>query len=66
MEEGCGGIDILINNAGIITSNKTFDLQTEDEILRTMNINTGSRETKSSRAFLSVFILSDSGRQYFL
>ena len=36
----CGNIDILINNAGIITSNKTFDLQTEDEILRTMNINT--------------------------
>ena len=36
----CGEVDILINNAGIITSNKTFDLQTEDEILRTMNINT--------------------------
>ena len=36
----CGNIDILINNAGIITSNKTFDLQTEDEILRTMKINT--------------------------
>ena len=36
----CGDIDIIINNAGIITSNKTFDLQTEDEILRTMNINT--------------------------
>ena len=36
----CGGVDILINNAGIITSNKTFDLQTEDEILRTMQINT--------------------------
>lgn len=36
----CGEIDILINNAGIITSNKTFDLQTEDEILRTMKINT--------------------------
>jgi len=36
----CGDIDILINNAGIITSNKTFDQQTEDEILRTMNINT--------------------------
>ena len=36
----CGGIDILINNAGIITSNKTFDLQTEDEIIRTMQINT--------------------------
>ncbi len=36
----CGDVDILINNAGIITSNKTFDLQTEDEILRTMKINT--------------------------
>ena len=36
----CGEVDILINNAGIITSNKTFDLQTEDEILRTMHINT--------------------------
>ena len=36
----CGEIDILINNAGIITSNKTFDLQTEDDILRTMMINT--------------------------
>lgn len=36
----CGGVDILINNAGIITSNKTFDKQTEDEIVRTMNINT--------------------------
>ena len=38
--EDCGGVDILINCAGIITSNKTFDLQTEDEILRTMKINT--------------------------
>ena len=36
----CGDVDILINNAGIITSNKTFDLQSEDEILRTMYINT--------------------------
>jgi short-subunit dehydrogenase len=36
----CGEVDILINNAGVITSNKTFDLQTEDEILRTMTINT--------------------------
>ena len=36
----CGGVDILINNAGIITSNKTFDKQTEDEIVRTININT--------------------------
>lgn len=36
----CGDIDILINCAGIITSNKTFDQQTADEIVRTMNINT--------------------------
>ena len=36
----CGQIDILINCAGIITSNKTFDKQTPDEIIRTMNINT--------------------------
>ncbi len=36
----CGEIDILINNAGIITSNKTFDKQTENEIVRTMQINT--------------------------
>ncbi len=36
----CGHVDILINCAGIVTSNKTFDQQTTDEILRTMNINT--------------------------
>ena len=36
----CGDIDILINCAGIVTSNKTFDKQTTEEILRTMNINT--------------------------
>ncbi len=33
-------IDILINCAGIITSNKTFDLLTKDEMDRTININT--------------------------
>ena len=38
--EDCGEIDILINCAGIITSNKTFDQQTSEEIVRTMNINT--------------------------
>lgn len=38
--EDCGDIDILINCAGIITSNKTFDQQTYDEMIRTMNINT--------------------------
>lgn len=35
----CGDIDILINCAGIVTSNKTFDKLTVDEITRTMNIN---------------------------
>ncbi len=38
--EDCGDVDILINCAGIITSNKTFDQQNTDEIIRTMNINT--------------------------
>ncbi len=36
----CGEIDILINCAGIVTSNKTFDQMTNDEIVRTININT--------------------------
>ena len=36
----CGHVDILINCAGIITSNKTFDQVTEEEIVRTININT--------------------------
>ena len=35
----CGDIDILINCAGIVTGNKTFDQQTPEEIVRTMNIN---------------------------
>lgn len=34
-----GDIDILINSAGIITSNKTFDQCTPDEINRTMMVN---------------------------
>lgn len=38
-KETCGQIDILVNCAGIITSNKTFDLLSEEEIVRTMNIN---------------------------
>jgi len=38
--EDCGDIDILINCAGIITSNKTFAQQTPEEIVKTMNINT--------------------------
>ena len=36
----CGEVDILINCAGIVTSNKTFDQMSADEMIRTMNINT--------------------------
>lgn len=36
----CGYVDILINCAGIVTSNKTFDRQTAEEITRTIGINT--------------------------
>lgn len=36
----CGHIDILINCAGIVTGNKTFDKMGADEITRTININT--------------------------
>lgn len=36
----CGHIDILINCAGIVTGNKTFDKMDTDEITRTININT--------------------------
>lgn len=35
----CGDVDILVNCAGIITGNKTFDKQTTQEIERTMAIN---------------------------
>ena len=35
----CGDIDLLINNAGIITSNRTFDQVEISEIDRTMRIN---------------------------
>lgn len=38
-KQECGDVDILINCAGIITSNKTFDRQTPGEICRTMDIN---------------------------
>ncbi len=37
--EECGDVDILINCAGIVTSNKTFDEQTLSDIERTMAIN---------------------------
>lgn len=35
----CGGVDILINCAGVITGNKTFDKQSIEEMTRTMSIN---------------------------
>ena len=35
----CGNVDILINNAGIVTSNNTFDKLSIGEIERTMDIN---------------------------
>ena len=38
--EECGLVDILINCAGIVPSNKTFDQMSADEITRTININT--------------------------
>ena len=38
--EDCGRVDILINCAGIITSNKTFDELSVEEIDRTIKINT--------------------------
>lgn len=36
----CGEVEILINCAGIITGNKTFERQTVGEIRRTMEVNT--------------------------
>ena len=36
----CGNVDIVINCAGIVTSNSTFDMLTTDEIERTIKINT--------------------------
>ena len=37
--EECGAVDILINCAGVVTSNKTFEQQTLSDIERTMAIN---------------------------
>ncbi len=38
--EECGDVDIIVNCAGIVTGNKTFDKQTTRDIERTMSINT--------------------------
>lgn len=37
--EECGDVDIVINCAGIVTGNKTFDKQSVGDIERTMSIN---------------------------
>ena len=58
--EDCGNVDILINCAGIITSNKTFDLQTPEEIVRTININTIA-PMFVARAFLPDMLRRNSG-----
>ena len=39
-EKECGNVDILINCAGIVANNDTFDKQTTRDIERTININT--------------------------
>ena len=39
-EKECGQVDIIINCAGIVANNETFDKQTINDIERTININT--------------------------
>ena len=40
VKEECGNVDILINCAGIVRGNKTFDQQTEQDIRLTFEVNT--------------------------
>ena len=40
IKETCGNVDILINCAGIVRGNKTFDQQTEQDIRLTLEVNT--------------------------
>ena len=40
IKQECGGVDILINCAGIVRGNKTFDQQTEQDIRLTFEVNT--------------------------
>lgn len=46
----CGNVDILINNAGVVTSNSTFDKLSISEIERTMEINATAPMTISLQA----------------
>ncbi len=49
----CGHVDILINCAGIITNNKTFAEQSDDDINRTFDINT------KGAMFVTLRVLND-------
>ena len=40
VKQDCGSVDILINCAGIVRSNKTFDQQTEQDLRLTFEVNT--------------------------
>ena len=40
VKQDCGNVDILINCAGIVRGNKTFDQQTVEDIRLTMDVNT--------------------------
>lgn len=60
VKEQVGQIDVLINCAGIITGNKTFDCCTTDEIYRTININTIAPMVVALQ-FLPDMIARDSG-----
>lgn len=48
--EECGDVDILINSAGIITGNKTFAEQSQQDIDRTMAINATAPMTVALQA----------------
>ena len=58
--EDCGPVDILVNCAGIITSNRTFDQMTSEEIVRTININTVA-PMLVARAFLPDMLKRNKG-----
>ncbi len=56
----CGDVDILINCAGIVTGNSTFDKMTTAEITRTIGINTIA-PMLVARAFLPGMLKRNSG-----
>lgn len=56
----CGNIDIIINCAGIVTSNKTFDKQSIADIERTISINSIAPMTIALQA-LPEMLIRDKG-----